>query len=432
MLDIAYIRQNKEKVEQAVKNKNVKVDLDELLKLDDERKERQTEIDKLRSEHQGLRGHIKDSGMVGEDIKAEGRKGREEIKRLEKELQPILEKRQSLLTRVPNIPTDDTPIGKDESGNQVTKTVGEKPKLEKPRPHWVLGEELDLLDFERAAKVSGSRLTYIKGSLVRLQFALIQFALEVLTQDQTLDKIAKDAGLNVSTKAFVPVLTPDIIQKEVFAKTGRAEPEEDKYWLQEDNQVLAGSAEHALAPMHMNEILAEQDLPLRYVGYSTNFRREAGSYGKDVRGILRQHQFDKLEMESFTTAESGLEEQNFLVAIQEYLVSQLGLPYQVVAICTGDMGKPDARQIDIETWMPGQDAYRETQTSDYITDFQARRLNIKYKTKDGGKQFVHMNDATAFAMGRTMIAIMENYQTKDGKVKIPDVLKPYMGGADYL
>ncbi|HTX86526.1 MAG TPA: aminoacyl--tRNA ligase-related protein, partial [Candidatus Nanoarchaeia archaeon] len=211
-------------------------------------------------------------------------------------------------------------------------------------------------------------------------------------------------------------------------KMDRFEPLEDRYYIKEDDVLLIGSAEHSLGPIHMNETFDENELPKRYLGYSTAFRREAGSYGKDTVGILRRHQFDKLEMEIFSTAERGQLEQDFIVAIQEYLVSALKIPYQVIKVCTGDMGKPDYRQIDIECYLPGQGKYRETHTSDYMTDYQARRLNIKYKNADGKKEFVHMNDATAFAIGRALIAIIENYQQADGNVAVPKVLQKYLPG----
>jgi len=211
-------------------------------------------------------------------------------------------------------------------------------------------------------------------------------------------------------------------------KMARLSPETEieRYAIPRDNQYLIGSAEHTLGPMHIDEVLEEKNLPIRYFAFTAAFRREAGSYGKDTKGILRQHQFDKVEMEAFTTPEDGAKEQNFLVGIQEYLMSELGLPYQVVAICTGDMGAPDFRQVDIETWMPSENKYRETHSSDYNTDYQARRLNTKIRTKEG-MGFAHMNDATAFAMGRTIIAILENYQQKDGSVLIPKVLQKWMG-----
>ena len=197
--------------------------------------------------------------------------------------------------------------------------------------------------------------------------------------------------------------------------------------MQRDNLYLIGSAEHTLGAMHMDQTFFEQNLPLRYIGFSTSFRREAGSYGKDTKGILRVHQFDKIEMESFTIPEDSKIEQDFFVAIQEYLMKSLEIPYQVVMICTGDMGTPDARQLDIEAWLPGQNKYRETHTSDLMTDYQARRLNTKVKLKSGKTEFVHMNDATAFAIGRTLIAILENYQQKDGSVLVPKVLQALTG-----
>jgi seryl-tRNA synthetase len=220
----------------------------------------------------------------------------------------------------------------------------------------------------------------------------------------------------------------------------RIEPRDERYYLQSDDLYLIGSAEHTLGPLHMDETLPESALPARYVGFSTSFRREAGSYGKDTKGILRVHQFDKLEMESFTRPEDSRTEQDFIVAVQEHLVRSLEIPYRVMDICTGDMGGPDARQIDIEMWMPGspdahgkgKGVYRETHTSDLMTDYQARRLRTKVKKADGTAEYAHMNDATAFAIGRTLIAIIENYQTKKGTVLVPKVLQPYMGLREIL
>jgi seryl-tRNA synthetase len=228
------------------------------------------------------------------------------------------------------------------------------------------------------------------------------------------------------------MLPPVIMRREVMRKMDRLEPEDQRYILPEDDQVFVGSAEHTMGSYHMDETIEEAELPIRYIGYSTAFRREAGTYGKDMRGILRVHQFDKLEMESFTTAESGADEQKLIVGIQEYLVRSLGLPYRVVHVCTGDTGKPDFDQYDIETWVPSQGTYRETHTSDYMTDYQARRLKTFYKTTTGEKKLVHMNDATAFAISRILIAILENYQNADGTVTVPEVLRPFMGGRDLI
>lgn len=430
MLDIAFIRENTELVKEAAKNKNVDVDIDKLIELDKKVSELQPTVEDIRQQRNELASSTKGQKPSDEDIK-KGKELREQLEKVEVNYAKAKAERDALWYKIPNIYSNDTPIGKDESANKVVRQEGKKPEFDfEPKEHFEIESIKSLIDLERGAKVAGTRSSFLKGNLVKLQFALIYFAFSVLTDENQLVEIAKNANLNVSPKPFVPVLTPVILRKQVFASTGRLDAEVI-YNLEDDDLVLAGSAEHALGPMHMNELLDAKDFPLRYVGYSTNFRREAGSYGKDVKGILRQHQFDKLEMESFTDIEASEDEQEFFVAIQEYLMNSLGLAYQVVAISSGDMGKPDYRQFDIETWMPGQNKYRETQTSDLVTDFQARRMNIRYKSQDGNK-FVHMNDATAFAMGRTMIAILENYQTKEGKVKIPEVLKPYMNNEEYL
>jgi len=252
----------------------------------------------------------------------------------------------------------------------------------------------------------------------------VQFA-----NEKVLKKIANSVERGYSPKPFIPVFPPVLIRPEVFTKMARLShaDKDERYYLEKDDLYLIGSAEHTLGAMHMDETLREECLPLRYIGFSTSFRREAGSYGKDTRGIIRVHQFDKLEMESFTLAENSLKEQNFIVAIQEYLMQQLGLSYQVIMICAGDMGGPDARQIDINAWMPGEGRYRETHTSDMMTDYQTRRLATKVRRKNGATDLAHTNDATAFAIGRMLVAIIENYQTKDGKITVPKVLQKYVG-----
>jgi seryl-tRNA synthetase len=229
-----------------------------------------------------------------------------------------------------------------------------------------------------------------------------------------------------SPKPFIPVIPPLMVRPEIFSRMARLEPREERYYIQQDDLFLIGSAEHTLGPLHLDKNIEEKDLPVRYIGYSTAFRREAGSYGKDIRGILRMHQFDKLEMESFSLPENSVKEQDFFVAIQEYFMQQLNISYKVMMICKGDMGAPDARQIDLECWIPSQNKYRETHTADLMTDYQSRRLNTRVKRRDGLSQFAHMNDATAFAIGRTIIAILENYQQKDGSIVVPDVLRKYM------
>lgn len=427
MLDIKFIRENKGKVEASIKARGLKLDIAKLLKIDGERRKKIQMAQELRAQ---LNKFSKEtprlSGKERDMVIQESRKLKDDLSKLEKELSVLEKEFLSLMYEVPNVPAEDVPVGKDESGNKVLRTWGRPPKFSfKPKDHLALGEDLDIIDVKRAAKVAGTRFGYLKGAAVLLEFALVQHALEVLTSEKVLKKIAPKG---YSDKPFIPVIPPVLIRPEVFKKMGRLteEDKDDKYYLEQDDLYLIGSAEHTLGPMHMNEVLDEKELPLRYVGFSTSFRREAGSYGKDTRGILRVHQFDKLEMESFTVPEDSLKEQEFFVAIQEYLMQSLQIPYQVVMICTGDMGKPDARQIDIEAWLPGQGKYRETHTADLITDYQARRLNIKIKNGP----FVHMNDATVFAIGRTIIAILENYQQKDASVKIPKVLQKYVGNSE--
>ena len=423
MLYIKYIRQNQEKVREAIKNKKANLDLDKLLATDERRRHLLSESESLKAE-QNKRSKGPQSPVDLEELKAL----KEKIKLIENELKCVEEEYEKLMMMVPNIPTEDTPVGKDESENKVLRQWGKIKNFDfQPKEHWELGADLDLIDSERAAKVSGARFAYLKRGLVLMEFALIQYGLSVLTDEKLLKKIIKKAGLDIKPTPFIPVVPPVLIKPDVFQKMARLEPREERYHIPGDDLYLIGSAEHTLGPMHMDETLKEGDLPIRYVGFSTAFRREAGSYGKDMKGILRVHQFDKLEMESFCLPEDSIKEQDLFVAIQEYFFQELNIPYQVVAICTGDMGGPDARQIDIEAWMPGQNRYRETHTADLMTDYQARRLGIKVKRADG-TEFVHMNDATALALSRTPITIMENYQTKRGTIEVPKVLRKFMGG----
>lgn len=425
MIDIELIRKEPERIKEIARDKGVVVDIDCLLELDKQRREVRQQIDVIEQERNQLASAGRGSKPTTENI-SQGKALKEKLSGLTETLRNIEPEFQALIEAVPNIPTDDTPVGKDESENKIVRKVGEILQFDfAPKEHWELGEMLGIIDSEKAAEVSGSRFAYIKGGLVWLEFALIQHALRTLTDEATLRGIAEKAGLSVSSTPFTPVIPPVLIKPEVMQKMARLEPKEERYHTPADDLYLVGSAEHTLGPLHMDQTLREENLPIRYVGFSTAFRREAGSYGKDVRGILRVHQFDKLEIESLTSPDTGETEQDFIVAIQEHLMQSLKLPYQIILKCTGDMGTPNARAVDIETWMPGQNQYRETHTADYMSDFQARRLNtkIKHGTK---KEFVHMNDATVFAIGRTLIAIMENYQQADGSIKVPDVLKSYV------
>ena len=418
MLDLQFIRDNTDIVRATLKNKKREVDLDRLLQLADERKKAAGvvgEINKKRNEAQAAR-----DAEAGKRLKDELKEAEEKYAALEKEVV-------SLLIKIPNVPSADTPIGQDESGNQVLREWGEKPNFTfKPKEHWELGRDLDIIDTEKASEVSGPRFSYLKGDLVMMEMALMDLGFRTLASETTLKKIIADAGLALTPKPFVPVMPPIMMRSAVMNRMARLDPIEERYYFEKDDMVFIGSAEHTLGPLHIDETLQENVLPLRYVALTPAFRREAGSYGKDAKGILRVHQFNKMEMESFTKPEDGLAEQEFIVAIQEYLMQQLKLPYRVVAICTGDMGFPDQRQIDIETWMAGQNQYRETHTSDYIGGFQARRLNTKIKRADGSSEPVHMNDATALSE-RPLIAILENYQNEDGSITVPEVLRAYMG-----
>jgi seryl-tRNA synthetase len=332
----------------------------------------------------------------------------------------------ALYRQLPNLPWEDVPEGGEEQ-NIVLREVGERPKLAfEPKTHVELGEKLGLIDKERAARVAGSRFTYLLGDLVKLQFGIIQFVLAQLTDEEVLAGIIEENSLqNVSAKSFIPVLPPYMLRTDLYDAMDRLEPREERYKIETDDLWLQGSAEHVLGPMHAGEALELEDLPVRYLGYATSFRREAGAYGKDLPGIVRLHQFDKLEMESFVSPENGYSEHLFFIAVQEYLMQELGLPYRVVLKSTAEIGKPNARGVDIEAWLPGQNKFLETHTADFMTDYQARRLQTKAQGP-GGSVLVHTNDATAFALGRILVAILESYQQADGSIKVPGVLHPYL------
>jgi seryl-tRNA synthetase len=427
MLDINFIRDNPDMVKKACKNKNVQISVDLILDLDKEKRALMTEMETLKAEQ----NKISRGGAGNQVIIAQAKEIKEKLKEMAPALEKVDTELKDLLLQLPNIPADDVPVGKDDTENKVLRKHGIPTKflLFKPKDHVELGEALDLIDSETAGKVSGTRFAYLKNELAILQFALITLAFSVLTSEKQLKKIADSVKKGFSYKYFVPVVPPVMIKPEVFTRMARLSDadKDERYYFPTDDLYLIGSAEHTLGPLYMDKIIQEQDLPLRFVGYSTAFRREAGSYGKDTKGILRVHQFDKVEMESFSKPEDSFLEQEFFVKIQEHLMQKLGIPYQVVMTCTGDMGTPDARHIDIECWMPGQDKYRETHSADLMTDYQARRLNTRIKRKDGKLEFAHMNDATVFAIGRTLIAIMENYQQKDGSIKVPKVLQKYCG-----
>ncbi len=418
MLDIKFIRENPEKVKRACEKKQVKVDIDLLLKLDKQRRELIKEIEKRRALQNQFSRKIKE--LTPKEKKEKIEEMKKIVKEIDKfkdklaEIEPLFKK---ILLEIPNPPLDDVKVGLTEADNEIIRHEGEIPKFDfPPKDYLELNEALDLIDTKRASRTSGSRFGYLKNEAVLLEFALFRFALDTLLEE-----------------GFIPVIPPVMVKKEIMEAMGYyTRGAEEIFHLEKDDLYLIGTAEQAIGPMHMNEILKEEDLPLRYLGFSSCFRREAGSYGRDVRGILRVHQFDKAEMFSFVHPKNSRQEHLFFLSLEEKMMKALKLPYRVVRMCTADLGDPAADKYDIETWLPGQHEYRETHSTSNCTDFQARRLNIRFKRK-GKKEteFVHTVNGTAFSQ-RPIIAIMENYQTKEGDIIVPEVLRKYMNGMEII
>ncbi len=409
MIDLKVLRENPEKVKKAVSSKQVKIDIDEVLNFDEKKRTLTQKIEKLRAEQNKVSKTIQKSTRKKELIK-KMKDLKKKLIKLEKEEKNISEKLSALLVLIPNIPLANVPLGKNEKNNIVLRKVpASLPPFDFPPLDYIkLAEKLDLIDTKRAGKVSGTRFGYIKNELVFLEFALVRFALETLSKE-----------------GFIPVIPPVMIKKEPFMAMGYGDRgEEEVYKVSPDDLYLVGTSEQSLGPYHMKEILSYKDLPRRYVAFSTCFRREAGSYGRDTQGILRVHQFDKVEMFSFCHPDESQEEHKFLLNLEEKLMQALEIPYQVVQMCTGDLGDPAAAKFDIEAWMPGQGQYRETHSTSNCTDFQARRLQARFRNKEGKVKLLHTLNGTAFAIGRTLIAIIENYQQKDGSILVPKVLRP--------
>ncbi len=433
MIDINLIRNNPKEIKDKALSKGYQIDTDLIIETDNKHLSILREVEDLRKERNNLSSNIGKGLKPNPETIVRAKELKAQIQSKEEELNTVSKNLNDLLLKVPNMPLDEVPYGKDESDNHVAKKVGDIPTFDfKVKNHAEIAESNDWLDKKRAAKIAGSRFSYIKGPLVKLQFAIVQYVLDVLTNEDIISKIIADNNLNLSSKPFVPVIPPALIKTDVYEASGRLDAEEVTYKIEQDELWLNASAEHSLCTMYKDEIIPAEDLPIRYIGYSTSFRREAGSYGKDMEGLFRNHQFDKLEMEVFSLPETSYQEHLLLVAIEEYLMQSLKIPYQVLMKCTADIGFPNARGIDIGAWLPGQNRYRETHSADYITDFQARRLKTRFKNNDGEIGFIHTNDATAFALSRAPIAIIENYQQKDGSVIIPEVLRPYMGGKKVL
>ena len=431
MLDIRFIRENADAVQRASEQKGYQVSISDLLELDDSRRDLQKRVDELRQRRNEVASRMK-GGKPEQDLVDRGKAIKAELGQLESQLDMVNGRYMALLKQVPNMPHADVPVGLSEDENVEVKVVGNIPKFDfAPKNHYEIAEAKGWLDKERAAKVAGARFAYIMGDLVLLQQAIIQFVMNSLTSEATMKEIITGAGLEVDPRPFTPVLPPLMIRTEPYDQMDRLQPSDDRYKIEGEDLWLQGSAEHVLGSMHAGEIFDAKQLPLRYLGFATSFRKEAGTYGKDMEGLIRMHQFDKLEMESFTEAKDSYSEHLLFIAIQEWLLTQLKLPYHVLMKCTADIGKPNARGVDMEVWLPGQGKYRETHTADYMTDYQARRLMTRVRT-DNGVELIHTNDATAFALGRCMVAIIENYQTAEGDVVVPEALRPYMNGREMI
>lgn len=410
MLDINFIRKNPKLVQQNAKNKGVTIDIDKILQLEKENRELITKIDQLRAR---LKANSKTK--PGLEMMASLKKIGAEIKNLEEKQRLTTEKLNRAMLEIPAMAAPAVKVGKNESENEIIKTVGQPPKFNfKIREYLEIGENLDLIDVKRAAKVSGSRFGYLKNEAVLLELAVIQYTFDLLVRQEK----------------FTPFFPPVMISEQAMRAMGYLEHggEKETYHFKKDGLYLVGTSEQSIGPYHRDEIFTEEQLPRRYCAFSACFRREAGASGKDTRGILRVHQFDKIEMFVFCQPKDSDQEYQYLLSLEEKLVAGLGLPYRVVKMCTGDLGMPAAKKFDIEVWLPSQQTYRETHSTSNCVDFQARRLNIRYQEKKSGKnEFVHTLNGTAFAIGRILIMILENYQQRDGSVEVPSVLQKYCG-----
>ncbi|MDQ3159192.1 MAG: serine--tRNA ligase [bacterium] len=431
MIDIQVIRDNPKMVEKKAKQKGVEIDAGHILKLDRERRRLVVQQESIKQQR-NLAAEAVKGGRPSDQQIEHGKKLKEQDQALEAELDAVEGNFNEIMMLVPNMPLGMVPVGESEDDNVVTKTVGDKPKFDfEPKNHAEIAEAKGWIDKERAVKVAGARFVYLKGDLVLLEMAMWRFVMDVLTSQATLDGIIAEAGLSVSNKPYEPILPPLVANTEAYKATGRLNKEDQTYKLEDEDLWLNASGEHTVAPMYMNEILDDEDLPIRYIAYTTAFRREAGTYGKDMEGILRLHQFNKMEMESFSTKDQSEAEFALMLAIQEYLMQKLEIPYQVLEKCTADIGGPNARGVDIEAWLPGQDRYRETHTADFIGDFQTRRMKTRTRNVNGKVELAHTTDGTALSE-RPLIAILENYQTAEGDVVVPAILKPYMGGREKI
>lgn len=408
MLDITFIRDNLELVKQAAKNKNREVDWERLLELDDKRRELISKSEAIRAKRN------KAEKAATEEDRQKGRALKQEMKALEEELKRVEGEYDELMLTVPNVPDASVPVGKDASGNKEIKQWGEIPKFDfDAKDHIELAKNLDLIDFDRGAKVGGFRAYFLKNEAAQMEFAILSY---------TLNKLV--------AKGYTPLVAPSLVKEFTLVGNGQLPWGRDEvYRIEKDDVYLAGTAEVPVTAYFSGEVLEEKDLPKKFVAFSPCFRREAGSYGKDTKGVYRLHQFNKVEQVIISTNDLNtsftLHEE--LLANAEEILQDLELPYRVLLMCTGDMGEPQVKKYDIETWMPGRNAYGETMSNSVMGDFQARRLKIRYRTKDGKTLYCHTLNNTAVASPRILIAIFENYQQKDGTIRVPKVLQSYLG-----
>ncbi len=422
MLDIKFVRENRELVQRMLEQRGYDLELQSILASDQERRQIIKEVESLKHERKAVSDQIAQMKKRGEDaseIITRMRQVSQRIKVLDQELAEREDELHQSLLLIPNVPHETVPVGKDEQDNPVVKRWGEISQFSfTPKPHWELGESLGILDFERAAKMTGARFTLYWGVGARLERALINFMLD----------------LHTTKHGYQEVLPPFMVNSSAMTGTGQLPKfKEDLFKLEDWDYYLVPTAEVPVTNIHMNEILEEDDLPLYYTAFTPCFRSEAGSYGKDTRGLIRQHQFNKVELVKFTTPEQSYDELESLLLDAEEVLQELQLPYQVVTLCTGDLGFAAAKTYDIEAWLPGQQAFREISSCSNFGDFQARRANIRYRPRGKKKiAFPYTLNGSGLAVGRTLVAILENWQQEDGRVVIPPVLRPYMGGIEVI
>ena len=422
MLDIKFIRSNPDEVKDALRKRRSKLDLGEFLAIDQKRRDLLLETEELkarRNQASGEMARLKKSGENAESLLAEMGVVSARVKALDEELKTIDQQTSEWVMSIPNVPHASVPEGVDEADNREVRTWGGKPSLNfTPKEHWELGTALGGLDFETAAKITGSRFVILKGWAAKLERALISFMLDVQTTENGYDE----------------VMPPVIVNRESLMGTGQLPKfEEDLFHLENTSYYLIPTAEVPVTNIYRDTTLAEGQLPIAHCAYTACFRSEAGSYGKDTKGMIRQHQFDKVELVRFVHPDTSYDELEKLLGHAESILQKLGLHYRVVTLCAGDLGFSSAKTYDIEVWLPGQDKYREISSCSNFEDFQARRAGIRFKPGDSKKsRLVHTLNGSGLAVGRTMVAILENYQQSDGSVVIPEVLRPYMNGLEKI